>query len=81
MFYPILVYVFSLNVFATMNFVVSFTYKVIFPKFSFSFLFICINNHSYTDIAEVTQHIHVDKTISSSSFFCQVPDIFIFVLL
>lgn len=63
-----------------MNFVVSFTYKVIFPKFSFSFLFICINNHSYTDIAEITKNIHISIAVSVPFLRSEIPNIFIFIL-
>ena len=63
-----------------MNFVVSFTYKVIFPKFSFCDFLISIKHHTLTYIAEITKNIHISIAVSVPFLRSEIPDIFIFIL-
>ena len=63
-----------------MYIIVKIAYQILFLKYSFSFLFICINNHSYTDIAEITKNIHISIAVSVPFLRSEIPDIFIFIL-
>ena len=71
----------TLYVFSAMNFIIYIANQVFFLKSSFFNILICIKYHSFTDIAEVTKHIHIGEAISCPVLFCQVPDIVFIVLL
>ena len=67
----------TLYVFSAMNFIIYIANQVFFLKSSFFNILICIKYHSFTDIAEVTKHIHIGEAISCPllsssrySFYC-----------